>query len=254
MRDKGGKPGTAENRGQTGMMLIGGSLIEEKVKNRVVISGITIVFIFGLLNGFYLQELKEKSIIGFWAQDILHFVVVPGVFLISIYLRLGIRPSHYGLISGTRSYPTHELIGASIFAAIVFGLLIIPLDILSFHIFREFGFTQSSFEYSSMVPTGVLKLPVVFYMAITAGFVEEIVYRGIPYMLIFECKSVVIKKRSVYVIGTAVLFAAIHWDSGLHFLLVTFVFGLFAAWLYLQLKNLWPLVGGHFIYDFYIFW
>jgi len=98
-----------------------------------------------------------------------------------------------------------------------------------------------------------LKFPVVFYLAATAGVVEEIFYRGIPYKLIFESEGIVCK-RFVYVMGTSIAFSAIHWDKGLHFLIGTFVFGLFASYLYLKLKNLWPLVGGHFVYDFYIFW
>ena len=83
--------------------------------------------------------------------------------------------------------------------------------------------------------------------------VEEIVYRGIPHKLIFENKRIV-RKKFIYILFTSVAFSAIHWDKGLHLLIGTFIFGLLAGWLYLKLRNLWPLVGGHFLYDFYIFW
>jgi len=228
-------------------------LSEEIKQNKALLLGITIIFLFGITNGFYLEWLRKTSIPLLWAQDIIHFVVVPILFLVYISKRFSVNPSDYGLISASPSYPLYELVGASIFTAFLFGLILWPMDNFLYYVFYTHEHTESGNNYSSIVPTGIFKLPVVFYLAITAGMVEEIVYRGIPHKLIFENKRIV-RKKFIYILFTSVAFSAIHWDKGLHLLIGTFIFGLLAGWLYLKLRNLWPLVGGHFLYDFYIFW
>lgn len=226
---------------------------EEIKQNKALLLGITIIFLFGITNGFYLEWLRKTSIPLLWAQDIIHFVVVPIFFLVYISKLFPVNPSDYGLISASPSYPLYELVGASIFTAFLFGLILWPMDNFLYYVFYAPEHAKSGNNYSSIVPTGIFKLPVVFYLAITAGMVEEIVYRGIPHKLIFENKKIVMK-NIIYILCTSVAFSAIHWDKGLRLLFGTFIFGILAGWLYLKLRNLWPLVGGHFLYDFYIFW
>ncbi len=227
--------------------------IEAIGRNRFLLVSITVIYIYGLINGVFFSGFSKSNIIGFWAQDFAYFVVTPIVFLYYVFKRFGLRPKDYGLIKGSPAYPTAELIGASFFIAFFLGLVIIPIDYISYYFFLNHGFTSSEFSYKDVVPNGFLKLPVVFYLAITAGLMEEIVYRGIPYRLVSESESIK-HKKFIYILVTSVTFSTIHWTSGLHFLIPTFIFGLIAAMLYLNLKNLWPLVGAHFLYDFYIFW
>ena len=229
------------------------SLRAERSGNNALILGISVLFLIGLTNGFYLEWLRETSVPLLWAQDVIHFVVIPVVFSVYISKRYSINPPDYGLIAASPSYPLYELIGASVFTAFIIGLILFPIDYFLYYVFLAFDLVQPGMSYASIVPTGALKLPVVFYLALTAGLVEEVVYRGIPHKLIFESNRIV-SKKVVYVFVTSVAFSAIHWDKGLHLLVSTFIFGLLAAWLYLIFRNLWPLVGGHFLYDFYIFW
>jgi len=215
--------------------------------------GFLVFYFYNLVNGVLFAGLYETSNILFWIKDIANFVVIPGVFIGYIYWRFKFVPADYGLIRGSPAYPTMEIVGASIFAAISFGLIIIPIDYLSNSYFLKLGFEPTGFSYKNVVPDGILKFPVVFYLAITAGLIEEIFYRGIPKQIIFESNNIKYKKL-IYILGSSIAFSTIHWTYGIYLLVPTFIFGLFAAWLYLHLKNLWPLVGGHFIYDFYVFW
>ncbi len=201
----------------------------------------------------FLSDLSKSNIVGFWTQDLIHFVVTPGVFLYYVYKRFGFTPKDYGLIKGSSAYPTAELLGASFFIAFFLGFIMIPIDYMSYYFFLNHGFAAPDFSYKDVVPKGLLKLPVVFYLAITAGLVEEIIFRGIPYKLISE-SQVIKHKKFIYIFVTSIAFSTVHWTNGLYFLAPTFIFGLFAALLYLKLKNLWPLVGAHFLYDFYVFW
>jgi membrane protease YdiL (CAAX protease family) len=212
-----------------------------------------LIYFYGLVNGLLFDGISKISIVAFWIQDFTYFVLIPLAYLTYAYRKYQFKPADYGLIKGSPTYPTTELIGASIFVGIFLGVLVIPLDYLSYYMFYSADSLASKFSYKDVVPSGALKFPIIFYLAITAGLMEEIIYRGIPRRLIFEQQSLRYKK-TLFIIGTSIAFSTIHWTSGMYNLAPTFIYGVLAAMLYLKLKNLWPLVGAHFLYDFYIFW
>ena len=107
--------------------------------------------------------------------------------------------------------------------------------------------------YFSLIPSGVLKLPVILYMSITAAVVEEIIYRG---LLLILLKDYIDKNggKLLYILASAILFSSVHWENGVPDLAQTFVLGLLSAMLYLKLRNLLPFIFAHFIGDMVSFW
>jgi membrane protease YdiL (CAAX protease family) len=54
----------------------------------------------------------------------------------------------------------------------------------------------------------------------------------------------------LYLLVSPILFAAIHWESGWANTGAAYVYGLFAAVAYLAMRNIWPLIVGHFYTDY----
>jgi membrane protease YdiL (CAAX protease family) len=225
----------------------------ENKQHEFITRAILVFFALGLINGFYKEPLFHTSILGFWLQDIVHFVVYPVAILIYFNRRFSLSPSGYGLIKPNAAYPLSELLGACIFSAILLEIIYIAVLQSSLVIFNHFSYEPPDFGYSSVVPNGLLHLPVVIYLAGTAAVFEEVMFRGIPYKLISDNPNIK-NKNKFFVLTTSILFAAIHWENGYPDLIAAFVFGLLAAWLYLTYKNLWPLIGAHFLVDIYAFW
>ncbi len=229
------------------------SLIIINKQQLAILKGISIIFFIGIVNGFYKNQLFEASRIIFWLQDIFVFIFLPISILYLFYSRLNFKPSQYGFIKPTPIYPLSEIVGSTIFTAVVLGSVYYVVNIIAYYFLNKYGYTSPEFKYSTTVPTGLLKLPVVFYFAGTAAIVEEIVYRGIPYKLIMENESIRHQKL-FFVLATSTAFSLIHWESGIHELFSTFAFGIVAALFYLSYKNIWPLIGGHFLVNIYVFW
>ena len=217
----------------------------EADSNKITLYSISIIFALGVVNGFYKEPLFNISKYAFWAQDFIHFVLLPIVILLYLYKRCNLHPKQYGLIKPGKLYPLPELVGASLFTAFILYITYISVYGVSLKVATSYGYIKPYFSYHSVIPEGILNLPVVIYLALTAAVVEEIIFRGIPYKLIFENKQIR-NKKSVYILITSFLFAVIHWESGYPNAISAFVFGLLAAWLYHVYKNLWPLIGGIF--------
>lgn len=142
------------------------------------------------------------------------------------------------------------MLGAGIFCA---AILFITSQVFWHLGGLFFGFDDFIFSFNLIVPEGRWRIPVVLYMAFTAGFFEEVVFRGLFWTAISDCKFQKFKKF-VYVILSSVVFAAVHWEQGMAGILSVFAFGLVAAIFYLQLKNLWPMITAHTLVDIYYFW
>ena len=137
------------------------------------------------------------------------------------------------------------------------GVLVAIVLVLAWYIFWYIGlifFGREDFQFSFdlVIPEGTLRIPVIIYLAISAGFAEEIVFRGFTWSAISELKIEVLQKP-LYLMFSSLLFAAVHWEQGAAALLGSFGFGLAAAAFYLQLNNLWPLIAAHSIADIYFF-
>ena len=61
------------------------------------------------------------------------------------------------------------------------------------------------------------------------------------------------RAATVFVVTSTALFALVHWENGAAELAAAAVYGLIAAWLYLRMGSLWPLVAAHFLIDLVAF-
>ncbi|MEE8261561.1 MAG: CPBP family intramembrane glutamic endopeptidase [Gammaproteobacteria bacterium] len=207
------------------------------------------VILLGLVNGTYKEALYSNPAL-YWVVDITQWIVLPLVCLALLYSRARVGPSDYGLSLPGRSYPVWEMVGAALLAMLLLGAAYWGLTTF---LWRFPGFEAPTFTHHSIIPDGPGKIAVVTYLALTAGVVEEIFFRGLPWFglrIITNQNS----RRFIYIIGTSILFGLIHWENGTPEILATFVYGVIAAFLYLKLLNLWPLIGAHVLLDILEFW
>ena len=218
--------------------------------HRYIFLGLSPYFALAFFNGFYNPPLHAASVTAFWIVDVLQYWVLPLALIYLFYKRLGLAPRSYGLAGSSPHYPAWEMMGAGIFAAIV----LFVTDQVAWHLAGlVFGFDDFLFAFDQVVPEGNWHLPVVLYLAFTAGFVEEVIFRGLFWAAISEISSLRFK-GPVYVVSSSAVFAVLHWEQGMAGMLASFAFGVVAAMFYLQLKNLWPMITAHTLVDLYYFW
>lgn len=187
---------------------------------------------------------------SFWLFDTLKFVALPAVLLYWLARSCDVTPKSYGLkkVAGHRTCVDS------------FGVIAIPAISLYF----AYRFTGALFAFilgeqetpsllREMTPSGYLHAPAVVYFAITAGLVEEIFFRGLPLLFLHQRMGTAFPAMA-YVLGTSLLFGAAHWENGRHEVMATFCYGALSSFLYLKLRNLWPLVAAHTLIDLWDLW
>ena len=187
------------------------------------------------LNGFYLGAAYRASPALFWLLDALQFAVVPAVSLWALARFAGVRPRDYGLGPLTGA---HGPLAALPVYALVVAVCVLGYGagrILTLFIAVEWSAT--GFDYRQAIPRSlVASVLVLLYLSLSAGLVEEIVFRALPALCL---------PAHLYPVVSAAAFAAIHWESGSRVVVTAFALGLVLAGLYLWLRNLWPFVAGH---------
>ncbi|MBX9632632.1 MAG: CPBP family intramembrane metalloprotease [Burkholderiales bacterium] len=203
-----------------------------------------------LFDGFYKGPLHQWSETAFWLVDVTKFVLLPAIVLWALARFGGVRPRDYGF-RWPRTEPERErFIGSMLLA----GLVLVPLYFVAEElIWRLWPAARPAFTYGSALPgEWPTRWLVVAYYSLTAGVVEEIVFRGLPWAWAapFAGTSA---KRWAWVGITSVTFGLVHWENGWPDVLTATLFGIAAAILYLRLRNLWPLVAAHALTDLIAF-
>lgn len=203
------------------------------------------------LNGIYNPLLARSHLAAFWTVEVLTWIVMPAVLLflgrrrgLFTWKALGLSTS----VRGTRR-------------PWLFVLLILVVSAL----FRWVDYsaaewsqglpqiwTPAAFHYADVVPppgpqTGWFRLLALCHLCITAGVVEELYYRAMMDRL-FPRGWV---GASAYGLVSSMVFAGAHWEGGLRNVAEAFVVGLFAAALFRLTRNVWPLILGHIMADWY---
>jgi len=199
-----------------------------------------------LVDGLYKAPLHRWSASAFWLVDAAKFVLLPAVVLWCLARFAGVRPRDYGLRWPRTPEERNALLGAALFACFVLVPLYFAAQELAW---RAGRFTAPDFGYETALPAArFLRWLAIGYFALTAGIVEEIVFRGLPWTWAARFGDTR-TTRWTWVAMTSVLFGLVHWENGLPEVLTTGVFGVGAALLYLKLRNLWPLVLAHVVAD-----
>ncbi len=199
------------------------------------------------LNGFYNQYLFFYPRL-YWLVEIISWIILPiGILMWGIHRRL-FTFSDIGFhtrIANQKNIPVFILC-----------LLFIPVITLTFYSvlgvigrsLSAINYGAQAFSYNLIVPKhGFNRFVVLVYMAVSAGVVEEIYYRGI-FRKIFSHGWI---NNCGYVLLSSIVFSSIHWEGGIIKLLITFCDGILLAIIYLLTGNLWPLILGHFLIDLY---
>lgn len=209
--------------------------------------------LISFVDGFFKEPLYRYSEHAFWIFDFIKFVAIPVVVLVWLDRAFSIAPASYGLRSGSKPENWFYFLGLTVFLAIVLNLVYQGVQHFAWIIvWRVFHPAPVPVFYKSLVPDGLLHYPTALYFAATAGFTEEVFFRGLPLLYMKE-RFGNTKPIWIYVVVTSVLFAAAHWENGLHEIIATFTYGIASSVLYLKLRDLWPLVGAHALIDFRTF-
>jgi len=229
--------------------------MDAKTQNKVLVSGLFGVGISPqLFNGFYNPFLSAYPAY-FWAVDILTLVALP----LSLYLwglnkkiftnrDLGLHFDFQGR-RHTGIFIT-AMIGLPFLVYYGFWFFMWLGSYLHFYLFPA-EFDHFTFDFSmALGGEGFTRVVQVIYFSVTAGLVEEFYYRGL-FKLLFKPDRM---GMVLFALLSALIFSLIHWEGGYVKMFTTFFLGLMFAGAYLFTKNLWPLIFGHFVADFFLFY
>lgn len=206
------------------------------------------IFTLQLLNGFFILKLHQYNSTLFWLYDVFQFIILPLALLFILYTHFNIKPGSYGLSIPETTQKKKNLILIIIYCTILLQLF----SFVSYEVTKAFIVDIPYKNYQSVIPTGALRIPTILYMSLSAAIVEEIIYRGLLFIIL---KNIINEKKFdfVYIFTTALLFTVVHWENSAADIVSSFVYGVIAATLYLQYKNLIPIIIAHFIINLVVF-
>jgi len=221
-------------------------------RGRYALLVITGFIFYGEIDGITNRALFSIAPALFWIVDLVFYSLVPLAALVHMKGRFRVTPSEYGLRSFDR---WAEFFGTTlVFVFLLVAAYEIPIRI-GWIVLYHTGFAELAdpfFSYHSVIPAGLLHLPAVAYLSLSAGLLESILFIGLPWMLWRERFGDL--RGGSFALTSSVLFASVHWEQGALGVIGALVFGLVACRLYLKIGNLWPVVAAHALVDFVKFW
>jgi len=195
-----------------------------------------------MLNGLVNSAIYQDALL-YWCFEILTWVLIPSTVLYLVTRTPGFQFSalgYHGAICGQRSTALLLLV------CLAFSPLCYWVYSSSYDFFIELFPAGESFNYDSVVPTsGLPYFAVVIYFGLSAGLVEEFLFRGLLYCAFSGFQH----SLPLFLVVSPLLFGLVHWEDGLANLASTYTVGVFMAIAYLGLRNLWPLMIGHIFTD-----
>jgi membrane protease YdiL (CAAX protease family) len=211
----------------------------------IVLVGITPLELNGLYNG-YLSQFPA----WYWLVETFTWILLP-----SLLLWMGMRSGWFS----TDDIGLHTRICGRrniwLFVVTLIGLswLVAELSLWSNLLARAIfpvNYGKLDFEYTDVIPAGGLgRFLALTHLALTAGIVEELYFRGLV-RLLFSNGAI---GNLGFIVCSSVLFASIHWEGGVWVLTEALLFGLSTAVIYSITGNLWPLIIGHAWADYFWF-
>ena len=206
-----------------------------------LLSSFSLIYVIGLFNGVYNSLIANDVLL--WAIDILEHAIVPMITLIFV-----IRYVVIIKINPTEKYDLAHLLIYSLMTTVSLLVVFVISNILCY----QLGFWETpTFTYNSIIGENFVFLQIL-YLALSAGVFEEIFYRSLLYTIIKDYFAG--SSNVIFIITSSLLFATIHWEGGIQSVIVAFSFGLVAAYLYVICGHLVPLIIGHFLLDFFVFY
>ncbi|MGR8918886.1 MAG: CPBP family intramembrane glutamic endopeptidase [Gammaproteobacteria bacterium] len=195
-----------------------------------------------LVNGVVYAHLAHSPV-GYWTVELLFWVVVPLAGFGYLTRAVGMHPADIGFTLSVRGRRRPALL-------LALCAVTCAAEWYGYSVARGYFATvlpdEGLFDYEAALPAGTAaRLLVALYFALTAGFVEEAVHRGLGRAALAPPGT----GPGVYLAVTPLLFALVHWESGPANVAAAYVIGLAAALAFLWLRTLVPLVAGHVFTD-----
>jgi len=195
-----------------------------------------------LVNGPVNARIAHQPLL-YWGFELAIWVVLPGLLLLMATRTPGFRFADLGLHLAVMNY---RGLPAVLIACLLFSPLCYGVYVGAGALFERWFPQDGFFNYETMIPeSGIGYYAVILYFALSAGLVEEFLFRG----LLFRAAREFAHPALAFMLVSPLAFSLVHWESGPANLCATWVFGLFAAAAYLRMKNLWPLIVGHVVTD-----
>jgi membrane protease YdiL (CAAX protease family) len=195
-----------------------------------------------LVNGLVNSVIAQHPLL-YWSFELLTWVVIPCGVLYFVSRTPGFSFADLGYHTSLRDRRNVGLVGL---ACLLFAPLVYAVYAFGYEFFSAILPEDSFFSYDSIVPeAGFFYYLVVIYFALSAGLVEEFLFRGLLYRAFAGFRHSLV----LFLLVSPLLFSLVHWEDGLANLVTTYVVGVFMAFAYLGFRNLWPLVVGHVFTD-----
>lgn len=206
------------------------------------------------LNGLYNGPFAAANRSSFWVVEVATWVVMPAVLLFVGHRRGYFTLAELGLTAKVRG-SRHPWILWVLAAAVPFVMWRLDVSVAAWaSAALPPGWALPPFRYADVVPppgpdTGGYRLLALAYLCVGAGVVEELYYRAMMNRLFSRGWA----SGVGYVLMSSAVFAGAHWEGGLPNLVEAFAVGVFAATTFRLTGNLWPLILGHAVTDWYWF-
>jgi len=199
--------------------------------------------LINLLDGFN-KPVLAYDVRVYWAYDVTKWVLLPAVTLFAMRVWCHVRAADFGLHGPDQRWSAKALTGLTVLG-IALSMSYFLFDALGERLYPD----SEGFNIDEVMPTGgAVRWLVVAYLAGSAGLVEEFFYRGVLRELIAP-EGAGIGRASVYVVVSSVLFALSHFEGGAVAIFASGLYGVVVALFALRVRNLVPVIVGHFTID-----
>jgi hypothetical protein len=227
-----------------------------EMRRRLKLAGLLAIGIAPFyLNGLYNSPLAARDDrTWFWVVEVFTWIVMPSVLLLA-GRRLGLLSTGaLGLHARIRG---RERLWAVLAIVAVIAVMLPRFDTAVVGWAQGTlpdGWSHPTFRYVDVIPppgpdTGWYRLLALVHLCLTAAVVEEFYYRAAFDQLFPRGRLA----AAAYVLASSVVFAGAHWEAGFRGVAESFAVGVFNATFFRFTQNLWPLIVGHAITDWYWF-
>ena len=218
-----------------------------KSNNKALIYAFLLGVLPFMVNGWVNAKIYTNPAL-FWGFELFSWVVLPCIIFGYLFKFQHLTWDDLGLHSKINHKKNIELLFFLCLFAVLFTY---QLDKICNRIAVAFvGNIPEYFTYHSIQPNIlILKWLSTLYFALSAGIVEELYYRGFLYKIIKSASHTSL----LYLLISPAIFAIAHWEQGMDGVIASYIFGIFTSLFYLKFKNLWPLIFGHIVTDYFWF-